>query len=222
MRILAVSDRVLDTVYCSNVRDNFPGVDLIIGCGDLPFYYLEFLVSALDVPLVYVRGNHDTGPQYTAEGRILTGVQGGIDIHAQVAQVKGLLIAGLEGSMRYRPQAPFMYTEQEMRFQVARLIPRLAWHRQRHGRYPDFFVTHSPPYGIHDQSDLAHTGFRIFRPFMRLFRPRYHLHGHIHLYRQDIPRVTQFEQTTVINVFPYRVIDYEPGAPPVSADAAPA
>lgn len=212
MKIMAVSDRVLDSIYCSNIREKYPDIDFLIGCGDLPFYYLEFLVSAFDVPLVYVRGNHDTGPQYTVEGRVLTGVQGGMDIHGQVVQVKGLLIAGLEGSMRYRPNAPLMYSEQEMRFQLARLIPRLAWYRQRHGRSPDFFVTHSPPYGIHDQPDLAHTGFKIFLPFLRLFKPRYHLHGHIHLYRQDIPRVTQFEQTTVINVFPYRVFDYDPDA----------
>src|SRR5205823_4064430 len=33
--------------------------DLVVGCGDLPFDYLEYLVSRLDVPLLYVPGNHD-------------------------------------------------------------------------------------------------------------------------------------------------------------------
>jgi uncharacterized protein len=69
VKILAVSDRVLDKFYSPYIRDVVPSVDLIISCGDLPFYYLDFLVSMLDVPMVYVKGNHDQGPQYTADGR---------------------------------------------------------------------------------------------------------------------------------------------------------
>ena len=32
---------------------------LILACGDLPYYYLEYIVGLLDVPLFYVHGNHD-------------------------------------------------------------------------------------------------------------------------------------------------------------------
>jgi Icc-related predicted phosphoesterase len=210
MRILAVSDRVLDSLYSSDVKRKFQAVDLIIGCGDLPFYYLEFLVCALDVPLVYVKGNHDQGPQYTADNRALVDVQGGQNIHGRVLNVNGLLLAGLEGSMRYRPQAPLMYTESEMRWQAARLLPHLLWNRLRYGRFADIFVTHSPPFGIHDRPDLPHTGFKFFLTFMRLFKPRYLLHGHVHIYRQDDARLTQFDQTAVLNVYPYCVFDYTP------------
>ena len=209
MKILAVSDRVLDQLYCGDVKQRFPDVDLLISCGDLPFYYLDFLVSALDAPMVYVLGNHDRGPQYKADGQILTGVRGGHNIHAKVVKYNDMLIAGLEGSMRYRPQASLMYTENEMRQQVSYLLPRLLLNRLRYGRYLDILVAHSPPFDIHDRSDIAHTGFKIFRTFMRLLRPHYLLHGHIHVYRQDVPRLTRFEDTTVINVYPYRVIDYE-------------
>ena len=207
MKVLAVSDRVLDRLYCSNVRERYPDVELLVGCGDLPLYYLDFLVSAMDVPLVYVSGNHDGGPQYTSNKGQLTNVRGGQHIHAQSVMVNGLLFAGLSGSMRYRPRAPHMYTESEMRGQVARLIPQLLWNRQRYGRFLDVLVTHSPPLGIHDRPDLPHTGFKVFLQFMRIFRPRYLLHGHIHLYRQDTVRVTQFEDTRVINVYPYRLLD---------------
>ena len=58
MRVLAVSDLVVDHLYVSDVHKKYPEVGLLIGCGDLPFYYLEFLISAFNVPLVYVRGNH--------------------------------------------------------------------------------------------------------------------------------------------------------------------
>jgi Icc-related predicted phosphoesterase len=100
-----------------------------------------------------------------------------------------------------------MYTEAEMRRVVAQLVPRLLWNRQRFGRALDVLVTHSPPFGIHDRPDLPHTGFKVFLSFLRLFKPRYHLHGHIHIYRQDEVTQTQFEETTIVNVYPYRVLE---------------
>ncbi|MCA9922691.1 MAG: metallophosphoesterase family protein [Anaerolineales bacterium] len=209
MKILAVSDKVLDLLYCSDVRSKFPGIDLLVGCGDLPFYYLEFLVSAMDRRLVFVRGNHDVGPQYTIEGRILEQVQGGIDIHTRVVYVKRLLFAGLEGSMRYRPNAPFMYTEGEMRANIGRLLPRLLRNRVKHGRYLDILVAHSPPFGIHDKPDLPHTGFKIFLSFLEWFKPRYFLHGHIHIYRNSTRRISRYDETTIINVYPHFVLDLE-------------
>jgi uncharacterized protein len=204
VRILAVSDRVVDTLYASDVGQRYGSTDLLIGCGDLPYYYLDFLVSALDVRLVYVRGNHDVGPQYTAEGRVLTDVASGIDLHRRAVEIDGLLLAGLEGSMRYRPSAPYMYTQREMTWNVLQLAPLLLWNRLRHGRALDVLVTHSPPYAIHDEPDLAHTGFRVFRHLMQWFRPRYLLHGHVHVYRNDIPTVSRFHATTVINVYPFK------------------
>jgi Icc-related predicted phosphoesterase len=207
MKILAVSDRVLDKLYSGTVRQNFADVDLMIGCGDLPFYYLDFLTSAIDAPLVYVRGNHDDGPQYAVDGRVWRDVRGGVDIHGKVVARKGLILAGLQGSMRYKANAAYMYSEAEMRRVVAQLVPRLLWNRQRLGRALDVLVTHSPPFGIHDRGDLPHTGFKVFLSFLRLFRPRYHLHGHIHIYRQDEVSETQFEETTVVNVYPYKVLE---------------
>jgi hypothetical protein len=54
---LAVSDVVEDALLAdlSPVR----GTELIFACGDLPFGYLGYLMNALDVPLVFVPGNHD-------------------------------------------------------------------------------------------------------------------------------------------------------------------
>jgi Icc-related predicted phosphoesterase len=207
MKILAISDEVLDALYTPKVRQTYPDIDLLIGCGDLPFYYLDFLVSALDAPLLYVRGNHDGGKQYLADGRTIGGVQGGMDIHGRVVREGNVLFAGLEGSIRYRPNRPFMYTEQEMRLQAMPLLPRLLLNRAKHGRGMDVMVTHSPPFGIHDRSDPAHVGFKFFLTVMRIFRPRYLLHGHIHRYRQDEIAVSTYYDTTVINVYPRLVLE---------------
>ena len=205
MKILAVSDEALDMLYSPAVRERYPGVDLLIGCGDLPYYYLDYLTSALDAPMVYVLGNHDQGPQYTVDGQILTGVRGGLNIHGRVVREQGLLIAGLEGSMRYRPQASLMYTEAEMRWQILRFIPQLLWLKMRHGRGLDILVTHSPPFEIHDRTDLAHRGFKSFRILLERFQPRYMLHGHIHLFQRG-SQVTRYHETTIINVYPLHLL----------------
>lgn len=209
MKLLAVSDRVLDKLYSGQARQYFSDVDLIIGCGDLPFYYLDFLTSALDAPLVYVRGNHDESPQYGVDGKVWTSVRGGVNIHGKIVVRRGLILAGLQGSMRYKAHASYMYSESEMRMTVAQMVPRLLWNRQRLGRALDVLVTHSPPFGIHDRRDLPHTGFKVFLSFLRLFRPRYHLHGHVHVYRQDEVVRTRYEETEVINVYPYKLLNID-------------
>jgi uncharacterized protein len=38
---------------------HFNEIELILGCGDLPYPYLENLLTFLNVPLMYVPGNHD-------------------------------------------------------------------------------------------------------------------------------------------------------------------
>ncbi|MCB0098855.1 MAG: hypothetical protein KDE46_24140, partial [Caldilineaceae bacterium] len=76
----------------------------------------------------------------------------------------------------------------------------------------DVLVAHSPPRGIHDEEDRAHQGFESFLTFMRWFKPRYLLHGHIHIYRQDTVTQTSYHETEVINVYPYRILELEPAA----------
>ncbi len=208
MRILALSDRVVEAIYSPQIVRLYGNVDLVVGCGDLPYYYLEYIATKLRAPVVYVHGNHD-GPQYTADGRTLTYAEGCIAVDGRVQKVSGMLIAGLGGSMRYRPRAIHQYTEAEMRLRVAQLIPHLVANRLRYGRYLDLLVTHAPPYGIHDGSDLPHRGFKAFLTLMRYARPRYLLHGHRHAYRRQAAEITVFEDTTVVNVYPLRLIEWE-------------
>ena len=81
MKILFVSDKVVERLYSSKIKENHNDIDLIVGCGDLPYYYLEFMVSMLDVPLVYVHGNHDPEKEYLCDGSAITGPGGGINLH---------------------------------------------------------------------------------------------------------------------------------------------
>lgn len=210
MKILALSDRAMETIYSEHVRQRYGDVDLVVGCGDLPYYYLEYVVSMLNRPTYFVRGNHDTGIQHTSDGRRLTGPEGAESIDDRVTCIGGLLFMGLGGSIRYRPDAEQQFTEAQMRARIRRLLPDLLFNRVQHGRYVDVVVTHSPPYQIHDRTDRAHIGFRAFLTLMSRFKPRYLLHGHTHVWRNNDVRETVFEATRVVNVYPASVLEIGP------------
>ena len=217
VNILVVSDEVDRLLYSDQIRERFAHVDLVLSCGDLPYSYLEFILSSLNVPLYGVRGNHDHGRGYDRPDSSCFAWETA-DLHARTVRSHGLLLAGLEGSQRYN-DGPRQYTEFDMRLQVARLLPRLLWNRFRHGRYLDILVTHAPPAYIHDKDDLPHQGFQTFRWFLRAFRPRYHLHGHIHIYNYDKDAVTKtrFHDTLVLNAYGYRQLQIDPVAPAAPA-----
>lgn len=206
MKILAVSDRVSTAVYAGRIADRFGDVDMVISCGDLPYSYLEYIVSMLDVPCLYVHGNHDH-PEYTSSGEVLTKPGGWVNLDSRAYKESGLLLAGLEGSIRYKPGVQYQYTEREMTWKAWKLVPALLANRILCGRYIDILVTHSPPQGIHDGEDTAHRGFEVFLDLMKRFEPRYLLHGHKHVHGTEPTRST-YAETEVINVYPYRVIAY--------------
>lgn len=207
MKILALSDKVEEHIYSLEVVRTYPDIDLVIGCGDLPYYYLEFVLDALDLPVFFVRGNHAKIVEY-GEDRERREPQGAIDLHQKVIWHNGLLFAGFEGSLRYRP-GPFQYTQAEMWWMVLKTLPRLMWNKLRRGRYLDVLVTHAPPWQIHDRDDLPHQGFRALRWMIEVFQPKYHFHGHIHIYDINDPHVTLFGKTKVVNAFGHRTMELE-------------
>ncbi len=189
MKILAISDEENERVYQLIGKPPFDGIELILGCGDLPYSYLEYLVTLTNVPLAYVPGNHDpayrpSDPQTFAEGCL--------HLDGKVEQINGLILVGLGGSIRYR-NGVNQYTQFEMFIRVWRLTPRLLLNRIFAHRWADILVTHAPPFGINW--------------LLRLTQPRYHLHGHFHFTQRNLsPSITQYGPTQVINVFPYRLL----------------
>ena len=205
MKILAVSDMVVDRLYSTQVGERFHDVEMVLSCGDLPYEYLEFLVCSLNIPLLYVPGNHD--PSYD-DKKLAAYAEGCDNMDRKVRTVKGLNIAGVGGSIRYRPGCPNQYTQSQMYFRISSFIPKLLWYLPAHGNVLDIMIAHSPPVGIHDDDDQAHVGFSAFIDFIKTFKPRYFLHGHTMVYKSNLlPPVTQVGTTTVINVYPYRIIE---------------
>jgi Icc-related predicted phosphoesterase len=206
VRILALSDVVDERAYAS-VSSRVGRVDLILGCGDLPYDYLDYVATELGVPLFAVHGNHDIPPELLDDPAIAVWWKG-INIHGRVVAVDDLLVAGLGGSRRYN-KGPYQLSEAEMLFAIARMIPALIVNRIARGRYLDVLITHAPPRGIHDLPDHAHWGFTALRHFLRAFRPRYHLHGHSHVYDRRTVMRTRFHDTVVVNAYGAREIELD-------------
>ena len=123
MKILSLSDVLTTTIYSVSIRDHYSDVDMAIGCGDLPYYYLEFIVSMLDIPTFFVRGNHDKVMEYGEAGP-RAAPHGVVDLHRKIAVCENFILAGIEGSLRYRP-GPYQYTQSEMWSFVFLMVPTL-------------------------------------------------------------------------------------------------
>lgn len=209
MRILAIADAVSPVIYSENFPDNLPPFDLVLSAGDMPGHVLEFLATKLRTPPVYVLGNHGNGYIYDAETDRIALPGGCINAHRRVVEVGGVLIAGIEGSARYRP-GPQQYSEWQMAGHGLALTPQLWWNRRRKGRAVDILLTHAAPKGPHEGEDYPHRGVRAFNRFVELWQPRLHVHGHVHLSGVNAPREYETEQgVRVVNAFEFTLIDID-------------
>lgn len=218
MKILCISDEVDPLVYSNAIRTRFSDVSLVLAAGDLPMEYLGFIASSLNVPVAFVFGNHNlkelprfkrgAGPRLDEDGMAaqLRNYFGATFLEDRVRRINGLLILGFGGSIRYN-DGHHQFTDFEMNCRLVARIPRLLWNRLVHGRFLDVLVTHAPPLGVNDRDDPTHRGFRGLRWFLRLFRPRVHVHGHIHLYDRNAAREARLYETRVINVFGHFVLE---------------
>lgn len=197
--MLAVADEEVSSME-SRARDL--SVDLVLAAGDLPWGYLESLVSLVDAPAAFVPGNHDPS---TAGGK---GPRGLVDVDGRVVTIAGLRIAGLGGCVRYNNGAN-QYTQKEYDRRARRLV--------KDARGPvDVLLTHAPPLGLGDEPDGPHVGISALHGVLEALQPAWHLHGHIHPYGMHKPD-RQLGPTTIRNVIPWQVIEIDAASAPVIA-----
>lgn len=198
MKILVLADEESKYLWDYFEKSKLEGIDLIISCGDLKPQYLSFLATFSKVPILYVHGNHDGVYKDTPP-------EGCICIEDTIYVHEGIRIMGLGGSMEYNGKG-FQYTENEMKFRVFKMLGKLLWHRGI-----DILVTHAPAYQFNDGQDLPHTGFKVFRTLLDKLKPKYFLHGHVHLtYNWNQKRECVYnDHTIVINGFERCVFEYE-------------
>ena len=180
MKILMLADKEESALWddwSEETAARLSDIGLILSAGDLDAAYLEFIVTMLNVPLVYVRGNHDG----SYDGRP---PEGCINADGRVVEAEGLKILGLGGSMRYKENAGDMYSEEEMRRRISGIrrtaLKDLIAGRISGRRDIDILLTHAPCRGYGDLDDLPHTGFECFNGLIERHRPAVHCYGHVH------------------------------------------
>ena len=222
LKLLCISDHRDPLVYSPRVKERFGDVDAVIGAGDLSFDYYDFVLSSLNKPLFFVFGNHNLDhlghfSQRAASGALpitgsglgpaLGGTYVGGRVHTErLRDGTRLLVAGLGGCRRYN-DGDNQFSERAMAWRVLRMTPRLWFNRIRYGRCLDILVTHAPPRGIGDREDQPHQGFRAFLRFIRRFRPRCLIHGHIHLYDRNERREYHYAGCKVVNAYDHCVVE---------------
>jgi calcineurin-like phosphoesterase family protein len=188
VRVLAVSD-VTDQLLLAGLSA-VATAQLILACGDLPFDYLGYLMDALDVPLVFVPGNHDrdlSGYRTSRAGlTVRYGLparppwpSGAVNADGRVVDVAGLRVAGLGGCLRYSG-GPNQYSDRQQARRARALRATAWWHRRRDRRGVDVLLTHAPPLGVGDSADPAHRGFSAYHGLVAALQPAVLLHGHVH------------------------------------------
>lgn len=194
MKILMLADHEDQTLWGAwneRTREALSGVRLVLSAGDLDPGYLEYLVTVLNVPLVYVRGNHDG--RYNERPP-----EGCIHAAGRIVEAAGLRILGLGGSMRYKPGAQDMYSEREMQARITSLRFRWLADKMAGKEGFDILLTHAPCRGYGDMEDLAHTGFECFNDLLQRFRPRIHCFGHVHQEYGHFKRTMQHPSGTIL------------------------
>ena len=219
VKVLVVADEVAPNLQERTLREIAP--DLVLAAGDLPWDYLEWLASSVDVPMVFVPGNHDPEIEPVRGGRFSDFFEPGalcdyprphgvINTDQRVVEAAGLRIAGLGGCVRYR-RGPHQYTQRQYAGRARRLL-----RNARAGGQVDVLLTHAPPLNLGDGDDPAHIGIEALHGVLARLEPTWHLHGHIHPYGQTM-RDRQVGPTTIRNVIPWKVVDITPRLSAVGA-----
>lgn len=179
LKILAISDT---HDYYRNHPDISP--DLVLLLGDNEFDEIREIEKKYNCPIVGVLGNHDR-PDYYENTNI-------IYVHQKIITVNGIKIAGFNGSIAYKRKQSLLFFEEEVFEFVKDLEP------------VDIFIAHSNPWTEDSINfDVEHRGFEAFNYYINTKQPKYFIHGHLHK-----PSSYLVENTNLISVYPYKIIDY--------------
>ncbi|MBN1383369.1 MAG: metallophosphoesterase [Elusimicrobia bacterium] len=207
MKILFVTDNVSPIIYSEKIKERFGECDLVISCGDLPFNYYDFIVSTLNKPLYYIRGNHFT--HNDEKQQKIFDPDGGKNIHKKIVRFNNISFCGFEGCLKYNNSDRIQYSEFDMNLTIQTMKPRFWWNRIRYGTFIDLIISHAPPKGFGTPNELCHKGFSSLRRLVEKYQPRYLVHGHIHIYDRNKSRISMLGKTKIINAYDHYVLDTE-------------
>jgi hypothetical protein len=214
IRLLAVSDAVDPALEHAVNREQLGRLDAIVGCGDLEPTYLGFLGDAFEVPVVYVRGNHDRGrrwsdtvrraPEHLESGRLV--------------ELLGLTLAPFEWPGLHKDRV--LRDEWSAWLDVLRASRSLIARRIRGRVEPILVVSHAPPRGVGDHAaNRYHLGYVGYRWLLERLRPPLWLHGHVNPATMEDWR-TSHGPTMVANVTGSVLVELVPPGGALATSAA--
>lgn len=205
IRILAVSDQLDPTLVDQRNRAGIGPIDFIVGCGDLSKEDLAFVADAINAPIVYVRGNHDSSERWAHSDYCPDAVQS-----TAVRRLAGVPLAGLGW--------PGPGGRHAIRSERKAWNQALGLATRRLGRpEPVIVFSHVPPFGAGDlPGGEYHRGFRGYRWLLDRLKPPLWLHGHT-----PLADVTDWQsrcgETAVVNVTGAVVVElWSPGSAPMT------
>lgn len=185
IRVLALADRRTYPPLREILAEHSQEIDLIVTLGDLDYHDLHALDQYRHIPAIGVYGNHCAGSYMP-----LLGI---INAHHSLVTMLGAQFVGMEGSPRYK-KGPFQYSQEQAAGHIEQ------W------PHVDVVLSHTPPYGVHDDSDdeekPSHHGWHALRSYIDEHKPKYVLHGHTHP-EQD---TTHIGDTQVMWVWRHRFL----------------
>jgi Icc-related predicted phosphoesterase len=196
VKLLIVADTESRALAERFDRSRYGDVDMLLSCGDLKDGYLDYLVTMLNVPCAYVRGNHDA-----ANNRDRLG--GCIDVHGRVVRFGPLRVAGLEGSRWYGGRGV------EVRDRAMEWRARLLALRIRLAGGVDVLMTHAPPLLDDAPTDHVHAGFAVLNRLVERFAPPLVLHGHIHMNYGRGPRERRIGPSRVVDCYGAHIVELD-------------
>lgn len=157
MKIVVIAD-THGTLQIDKIENIF-NVDIVILLGDIYRNELRIIEYVFkNTPIIGIYGNHDTENLYDETSII--------DIHKNIYSIDNSLIQGFRGSVKYKPNQLFGYTQKE------------SIQEFKHLAKCDILCCHDGPYkyGIND----AHIGLKGITKYVKRNRPKILLFGHHH------------------------------------------
>ena len=224
-KILCIADQIDPIIYDKSIAERYKDIDFILSAGDLPMEYLDFIQTALNKPLFFIFGSHylKALTHYHPE---MAEKEGKTEVFAfkknnQFKSSKGIylgfkkykydnfLIAGVSGAKKQN-EGKNQFTEKQMKRKLLKLVPGLILNKIKYGRYLDILISHAPPINPQKETDISvseELGFECLLRFIKFFKPKYLVHGQVHIYDPDKNRTSKIEQTEVVNAYSRYIIE---------------
>ena len=135
--------------------------DVCLLLGDLSLQDIAIIQEHIDdIPIYGVLGNHDDFDLYD-----MCGIE---NIHGKVVEVKGVRVAGIQGSLRYKYSDMPLYTDEES-VEIAEAMGAA-----------DILISHDSPKYLHGTNDFAHSGLQGITRYCEKYSVPLNIHGHHH------------------------------------------